>query len=82
MVRGETVLHVPEGEDGVGAGDWVFLRYTLFREHLLDDAIVSESAVDSAHALSPAHLRSSLESALADPRVTEVLFSCVRVEPE
>src|SRR5262249_19833187 len=40
-----TLLNVQEIKDGVAKGDWVFIRYWLWRDHVLDINVLSERAL-------------------------------------
>ena len=77
-VGSTTILNVQEVKDGEPKGDWVFIRYWLFRDSILDINVLSEDAL-KGRGNSPAALRDAIAASIDDPALYERYCTCVRV---
>lgn len=76
-----TILNVQEVKDGKAKGDWVFIRYWLLRDSILDINVLREDAL-KGRGTSPAALRDAIAAAIDSPALYERYCTCVRVAKE
>ena len=80
-VGSTTILNVQEVKDGEPRGDWVFIRYWLLRDSILDINVLSEHSL-KGRGNSPAALRDAIAAAIDSPALYERYCTCLRVAKE
>ena len=74
-----TIANVQELRDGQPAGKWVYVRYRLLREGVLDLSLVSEDKLKSAQ--DPRGALDEIRARAADEQLYENLLVCLRATP-